>query len=159
MPKDQKAFVYTQEEFKKWVERLVDRFFTLTYLQMLIAVVVAALGLMNTMLISVGERKREIGVLRAIGTLRRQVIKMILLEAVSITLIGLATGVLAGILNAYFLIRIAVKVVAGFNLPFRFPVIMILIALPLVILVGLISAWLPARRAANLKVVDALNYE
>src|SRR5262249_1032304 len=56
---DQHAFVYTHEEFKQWVSQLIDQFFTLMYLQMVVAVFVAALGLANTMIISVDERKRE----------------------------------------------------------------------------------------------------
>ncbi|MGI8470134.1 MAG: ABC transporter permease [Pyrinomonadaceae bacterium] len=156
---EQKAFVYTHEEYKQWVTRLIDQFFTLTYLQMVIAVVVGALGLMNTMIVSVAERKREIGVFRAVGGFRWQVGKMILLEAISISLIGMTTGFLAGMLNAYFMIHTAAKVIAGFNLPFRFPLIMVLIAIPVVIIIALLSAWLPARRAARLPVIDAIGYE
>lgn len=155
----QKAFVYTHEEYKQWVMRLIDSFFTLMYLQMVIAVVVAALGLMNTMIVSVAERKREIGIFRAIGGLRGQVSKMILLEAVSISLIGLGTGFLGGLFIAYFLVHTAAKTIAGFNLPFRFPLLMVLIAVPVVIIVSLFSAWLPARRGSRLAVIEAIGYE
>lgn len=159
IPVGEKAFFYTHDEYKQWATRLIDQFFTLTYLQMVIAVIVAAIGLMNTMVISVAERRREIAVLRALGGFRQQILKMILLEAITISLIGLAAGIVAGLLDAYFLIQTAVKVVAGFNLPFKFPLLMIALALPLVILVALISAWLPARRAANLNVIESLGYE
>ena len=155
----QKAFIYTHEEYKQWVMRLIDGFFTLMYLQMVIAVLIAALGLMNTMIISVAERKREIGVLRAIGGLRGQIAKMILLEAVSISLIGTAAGLLGGVLVAYFLIHTAAKAVAGFNLPFSFPILLVLIALPVVIAVALISAWLPARRGSRLPIIESISYE
>ena len=155
----QKAFVYTHEEYKRFVMRLIDGFFTLMYLQMVIAVLIAALGLMNTMIISVAERKREIGVLRAIGGLRGQIAKMILLEAISISLTGTAAGLLGGILVAYFLIHTAAKAVAGFNLPFNFPTVLVLISIPVVIAVALLSAWLPARRGARLPVIEAIGYE
>ncbi len=155
----QKAFIYTHEEYKQWVMRLIDGFFTLMYLQMVIAVLIAALGLMNTMIISVAERKREIGVLRAIGSLRWQISKMILLEAVSISLIGMATGLIGGLLSAYFVIHTAAKAVAGFNLPFHFPTNLVLISIPVVIAVSLLSAWLPARSGSRLPVIEAINYE
>lgn len=156
---EQRAFIYTREEYKQWANRLIDQFFTLVYLLMIIAVFVAALGLVNTMVISVVERRREIGVLRAIGGLRGQIRKMILLEAVAISLIGIAAGLISGMLQAYFLVHTAARVIAGFTLPFRFPSAMVLAALPIVIIVALVSAWLPANRAARLKAVEAIGYE
>jgi putative ABC transport system permease protein len=156
---DQQAFVYTHEEFKQWIGRLIDQFFTLMYLQMVVAVFVAALGLANTMIISVDERQRELGIFRAIGGLRRQVVKMVLLEAVAISLIGLAAGAATGVLNAYYLVNTAAKVVAGFTVHLVFPYSLVLLALPLVILVAVSAAFLPALRAAKLKIVDAIGYE
>lgn len=153
------AFVYTHEEFKQWVSRLIDQFFSLMYLQMAVAVFVASLGLMNTMIISVDERKRELGIFRAVGGLRRQVVKMVLLEAVAISLIGLAAGTISGVLNAYFLVNTAAKVVAGFTLRFYFPVSIVFAAIPMVIVIAIFSAWLPAIRAARLNVVEAIGCE
>jgi hypothetical protein len=108
---------------------------------------VAGLGLINTLVVSVAERRRELGVFRAIGGLRRQVRRMILLEAASISLIGLATGALAGIFNAYFLVRTAAIMIAGLTLPFHFPVSLVLITVPAVLIVGLLAAWWPAQWA------------
>ncbi|MEP6848090.1 MAG: FtsX-like permease family protein [Acidobacteriota bacterium] len=156
---DQQAFVYTHEEFKAWVSSLIDQFFALMYLQMVVAIFVAALGLANTMIISVDERRRELGIFRAIGGLRMQVVKMVLLEAVAISLIGLAAGALTGIFNAYYLVNTAAKVVAGFTVRLVFPYSMIAWALPLVIVVAVGAALWPAIKAARLKVVDAIGYE
>lgn len=156
---EQKAFVYTHEEYKQWVTRLIDQFFSLMYLQMVFAIFVAAIGLVNTMLISVAERKRELGIFRAIGGLRRQVVKMVLLEAVAISLMGLVAGTITGLFNAYFLVNTAAKVVAGFTLQLIFPFSFVLASVPFVILVALISAWFPATAAARLRVVDAVGYE
>jgi len=156
---EKSAFVYTHTEYKVWVNRLIDQFFTLMYLQMVVAVFVAALGLVNTMIISVDERRRELGIFRAIGGLRRQVIKIVLLEAVAISLIGLVTGALMGALSAYFLVNTAVKVVAGFTIHLVFPYTMVLAALPFVVIVAVISAILPAIKAARQRVVEAIGYE
>lgn len=156
---EQRAFIYTHEEYKRWVTRLIDQFFTLTYLQMIIAIIVAALGLVNTLVISVAERRRELGIIRAIGGLRGQVRKMVLLEAVAIALIGFAIGIVAGIFNAYFLVRMAAAIIAGFKLPFHFPLLMVFVALPIVLVVALVAAWWPARRAMRLPVIEAIGYE
>lgn len=156
---EQRAFIYTHEEYKQWVNRLTDQFFTLVYLQMIIAVFVAALGLINTLVISIAERQSELGVIRAIGGLRGQVRKMILLEAVSISLVGIAAGLMAGVLSAYFLVRTAATVIAGFRLEFHFPFTTLLLMIPAVLAVALVSAWLPARYAMRLPIGEAINYE
>jgi putative ABC transport system permease protein len=156
---EQKSFVYTHEEYKRWISGIVDQFFGLMYVQMSIAFFIASIGLVNTMVISVTERRRELGIFRAIGGLRRQVVKMILLEAIAISLIGLFVGTLAGILNAYFLVNAATRIVAGYTLPLIFPISMVLAAIPVVILVAVMSAWFPARGASRLNVVEAIGYE
>lgn len=155
----QKAFIYTHEEYKQWVSVIVDQFFALMYVQMVVAVFVAGLGLINTMVISVAERKRELGIFRAIGGLRRQVVKMVLLEAVAISLIGLAAGITAGLMNAYFLVNTAALIIAGFTMPLIFPMSMVLAAIPIVIAAAVVSAWFPARSASRLNVVEAIGYE
>jgi len=155
----QDAFVYTHDEYKAYVGRLIDQFFTLMYLQMFVAILVAALGLINTMIISVDERRRELGVFRAIGGLRRQVLKMVLLEAVAISIIGLLTGAITGAMVAYFIVHTAAKVVAGFTIELVFPYTLVAAALPLVIIVAVAAAFFPAFKAARLRVVDAISYE
>jgi putative ABC transport system permease protein len=156
---EQRAFIYTQEEWRKWIMQLLDGFFVMTYMQMLVAVFTAALGIVNALIISTAERKRELGVIRALGGLRGQVRKLILLEAVAIALIGLVAGVIAGAFNTYFLVRTAASMIGGFTIPFAFPWALILGSLPLVLLIALAAAWWPARRTMNLKVVEAISYE
>ncbi|MGH9947390.1 MAG: FtsX-like permease family protein [Pyrinomonadaceae bacterium] len=154
-----RAFIYTHEEYKSWVNRLVDRFFTLTYLQIIIAILVAAVGLVNTMVISVAERRREIGIFRAVGGLRRQVAKMVMLEAASIGLIGLLTGMITGLLTAYFLVNTAAKVVAGYTIHLIFPYSVFFAAIPLVLIVAALSAFFPSYKAARIRVAEAIGYE
>jgi len=156
---EQRAFVYTHEEYRRWVGDVVDQFFGLMYVQMAIAFFVAVLGLVNTMVISVAERRREIGILRAIGGLRRQLSRMILLEGVAIALIGLFAGGAGGLMNAYFLVNTASRVVSGFSLPMVIPVKLVIVAVPVMIALAVISAWVPARHASRINVVDAIGYE
>ena len=156
---EQRAFVYTNLEYKRWVINLIDHFFTLTYAQMIVAILVAALGIMNTLIISVSERQREIGIIRAIGGQRRQLRKMILLEALAMAIIGVAAGALSGLFNAYFLVRTAAIMIAGFSLHLQFPTALVLLTLPLVVTVALAAALWPAHWAMRLGVIEAIGYE
>jgi putative ABC transport system permease protein len=155
----QTAFIYTHDEYRQWVSAILDQFFALMYVQMVVAVCVAVIGLVNTMVISVAERRRELGIFRAIGGLRGQVAKMVILEAVAISLIGVFVGTVAGLLNAYFLVNTVTRVIGGFTLPMIFPVSMVLIAIPMVITLAVVAAWLPARSASRQDVVKAIGYE
>jgi putative ABC transport system permease protein len=155
----QRAFIYTQEEWRSWVLKLLDQFFAMMYMQMLVAVFTAALGIVNALIISTAERKRELGVIRAIGGLRGQLRKMILLEAVVIGVIGIVTAAIAGVFNTYFLTRTAAAMIGGYTIPFVFPIKVILFASPIVLAIALLAAWWPARRAVNLRVVEAIGYE
>jgi putative ABC transport system permease protein len=154
-----RAFIYTHDEYKQLASRIVDQFFTLNYVTMIVAIVVAGIGLINTLVISVAERQRELGVFRAIGGLQRQVRRMIVFEAVSISLIGLFAGLFVGIYKLYFLVRTVAVLIAGFNLPYRFPPSLVIAALPVVLIVALLAAWWPAWRATRLRVADAISYE
>lgn len=156
---EQRAFIYTNDEYKRYILDLINGFFVLNYMQMFVAIFIAALGIINTLIISVAERKRELGVIRAIGGLRRQIRRMILLEAVAIAIIGVLTGALAGMLNTYFLVRTAASMIGGYTIPFYFSVPLVLLALPVVLVIALCAAWWPARKAVNLKVVEAIGYE
>lgn len=155
----QRAFIYTNAEYKRWVSNVIDQYFMLNYLQMLVAIFVAALGIINTLIISVSERRREIGVIRAIGGLRGQIRKMVLLEAVAMAIVAVITGALAGTLNTYFLVRTAAMMLGGFTIPFHFPAALILGALPIVVMIALAAAWWPARRAVHLRIIEAIGYE
>ena len=131
----------------------------LNYMQMVVAVFVAALGIINTLMISVSERRREIGIVRAVGGLRSQIRKMVLLEAVALAIVGVITGALAGACNTYFLVRTAGMILAGFIIPFRFPSTLILVTLPIVVGIALAAAWWPARHAVRLRVIEAIGFE
>lgn len=156
---EHRAFIYTNTEYRKWVLQLIDGFFLVNYMQTAVAVVIAALGIVNTLIISIAERQRELGVLRAIGGLRRQIRRMVLLEASVMAIVGVITGTIAGMMNTWFLVRTAATMVGGFTIPFRFPVLLIIIALPMTIIISLLAAWWPARKAVNLNVVEAIGYE
>jgi putative ABC transport system permease protein len=153
------ALVYTNAEFRSWIGSLVDQFFVLNYMQLVVAVFVAVVGIANTLIISVSERRREFGILRAIGGLRSQVRKMVLLEAVAISIVGVIVGAFAAIFNIQFMAHTESTVLAGYAVPFYFPWSLVLETLPAVIVVSLLAAWMPARRAMEMQVIEAIGYE
>ncbi len=155
----QQAFVYSNNEYKKWITGLIDRFFILYDVQIIIAILVAAIGIINTLTISVSDRRREFGVIRAVGGYRWQIGKMVMLEAVGITLVGILVGIVSSVFNTYFLVHTASNIIAGVSLPFSFPWRLILTSLPIAMVVAIVAAWVPARRAATLKVIAALGAE
>ena len=153
------AFVYTNAEFKRWISSLVDQFFTLNYMQLVVAVMIAILGIVNTLLISVAERQREIGIVRAIGGLRAQIRKLVLLEAVVVAFVGVIVGSVAGMLCTVFMSHTVSLVLAGYSVPFYFPWEFVLLSVPVVTVVSLAAGWWPARHAACMQVIEAIGYE
>ncbi len=121
-----------------------------------LALVVGGLGMMNTMVMSVFERTREIGVLRALGWRKRQVLAMVVRESVALSLIGGGVGILIGVLLGRILN--ANPVMQGF-LQLEYTPTLFLQALGLALALGMVGGVYPAWRAANLQPVEALRYE
>ena len=159
----QPLFVETSAESRRRGKEIVganlEQFFRFFYVQMFIAAFVAVIGIVNTLVISVWDRRREIGIIRAVGGLRRQVAKMVLLEAAAIGLIGMLTGVVKGVLDTYFMSRTAAAVFGGYSVPVYLPAVLILVSLPVVMAVALAAAWWPARVASRTNVVAAIGAE
>jgi putative ABC transport system permease protein len=128
-------------------------------MQLVIAVIVSVLGIVNTLMISIFERKREIGIIRAIGGLRVQIRKLILLEAVAISIVGVALGALAGMCSTEFNVHTVSMVLVGYAVPFLIPWTLILISLPVVIVVSLLAGWWPAQHASMKDIIEAIGYE
>jgi putative ABC transport system permease protein len=115
-----------------------------------ISLSVAGIGIMNVMLVSVSERTREVGLLRAVGVRRGQVLAVFLTESALLS----AAGGLLGLAAGWTAVRILVRVFPA--LPASPPVWAVVAALALSLAVGLLFGWLPARRAARLDPVAAL---
>ena len=115
------------------------------------------LGLANALGINVIERTREIGMLRAVGAKRRQIRRMIIAESLLLSLMGIALGVISGILLSF--VMTGVLEFAGLNIPYSFPGVGVLTAIAAGLICGILAALIPARRASDLQIVAALAYE
>jgi putative ABC transport system permease protein len=159
----QLLFIMTGDEVRHFikteVEWNIDRLFRFFYAQMLIAGLVAAIGIVNTLVISVWDRRREIGIIRAVGGTRGQIAGMVIAEAVALGILGLATAAVKGICDTYFMSRTAAAIFGGYSVPFHLPWQLMILSIPIVALVALAAAWWPARIAANTNVVTAIGSE
>ena len=144
-----------QEELKQSQEQQIDVLVNLIYALLSLAVIVSIFGIFNTLALSIHERTRELGMLRAVGMSRRQVRRMIRYEAVITALIGAMLGTALGVLFAALISRPLAD--EGFEL--AYPVVQLVVILVLAALAGVVAAVWPARQAAKLGVLDALAYE
>lgn len=147
--KDQREFAAEQRE-------PIDQFVLLIFALLALALVIAVLGIVNTLALSVIERTREVGLLRAIGLSRRQLRRMITLESVVISVLGAVLGVLLGvffgIVLMYALRDEGLEVISV-------PAGQLAVFLGLSVLIGVLAAVLPARRAARLDVLRAISHD
>jgi putative ABC transport system permease protein len=157
--KTDRLFVMTTDEMKASIRNLLNQFFALSYVQLVIALLVAVLGITNTLVISVAERRRELGILKALGSERRQVAALIILEATGIAIVG---GILGFALGSYLIYYAAETISAantGWTLPYSFPVGLAALLAPLVLVVTVLAALYPARLALAVSPAEALEFE
>ncbi len=147
--------VLTKQGFVDDQASQIDQLITLVYVLLSLSVIVSLFGIVNTLVLSIHERTRELGMLRAIGTSRRQVRQIVRYESVITALIGAVLGVVLGVIFA-ILVTIPLKE-EGFALSIPVPTLIILLVLAAI--AGVAAAILPARRAAKLDVLRALAYE
>jgi putative ABC transport system permease protein len=149
------AEVLNQQELKESREEQINGLVRLVYALLVFAILISLFGIANTLALSIHERTRELGMLRAIGMSRRQVRTMIRYEAVITALIG---GILGLILGLIFATLIAQPLKdEGFTL--SYPVGSLILILVVAAVAGVLAAIQPARRASRLDVLESLQYE
>jgi putative ABC transport system permease protein len=149
------AEVLNQGELREEREKQIDSVVQLFYVLLGLAVFISLVGVANTLGLSIYERTRELGMLRAIGMSRRQVRSMIRYEAVITALIGAILGLVIGVVFAALIAQPLKQ--EGFTL--SYPVGTLIGILVLAALLGVIAAIVPARRASRLDVLESLQYE
>jgi putative ABC transport system permease protein len=148
--------VNNQAETKQEYVKQVDQVFGIVYVLLILSVIISAFGIVNTLGLSIYERIRELGLLRAVGMSKRQVKRMIRVEAVIIAVLGAILGLAIGILFGWALQRALSDVgVDRLAIPFGQLAVMLIVAA----LIGVLAAIWPARRAAKLNVLEAISYE
>jgi putative ABC transport system permease protein len=147
------AKIQTKTQFTKTQEKGINLLLTLLYVLLSLSIVISLFGIVNTLVLTVFERTREIGMLRAVGMTRRQVRNMIRHESIITALLGAALGIPVGVVLA-LMVGKAIDYPA-FTIPWRTLIVFIVAA----VIAGLIAAIFPARRAGKLNILDALKYE
>ena len=151
--------IISNAQIRDYVFQLVDRWFSMSRVQILVAVLVAVLGIINTLTVSITDRRRELGVLQAVGGLRRQVRRTIWLEALTIGSIGLILGIALGVLNIYYTLGMVRRDLGGIDLDYLFPTPMALALVPVILFAAFVAAIGPAEAAVRGSLVEALEYE
>ncbi|TKB67083.1 MAG: FtsX-like permease family protein [Nitrospira sp.] len=151
--------VIRNHELRQEILDIFDRSFVLTYVLEAIAVLVAVLGIVNTLVTAVLERRREFAALRTIGASTSQVERLVLWEAAYLGLIGAVLGVAGGLLLALLLIHVINKQSFGWTIQMTVPGGVILQAVGLALTAALVAGYWPARWAARQPVVEGLREE
>jgi putative ABC transport system permease protein len=149
------AEVLNQGELKESREEQIDQLVNLFYGLLALAVLISLFGIANTLTLSIHERTRELGMLRAIGMSRRQVRTMIRYESVITALIGGVVGIVIGVIFA----TLIAQPLKGEGFTLSYPVGSLIGLLVVAAIFGVLAAVLPARRAARLDVLESLQYE
>jgi putative ABC transport system permease protein len=148
------AFVETAAEFQDRVAGMIDDILMMVNVIVALAVVIALIGIANTLALSVFERTHELGLLRAVGMTRRQLRRMVRYEAALVAVFGAALGVGLGLVFGLGVTSILPSTIAS---SFAVPVSQIVSVVLVAALAGVLAAWLPARRAGRLDVLSAIS--
>ncbi len=159
LKQSQEVFITSNRELRREILRIFDQTFSITYALQVIAIVVAIFGIVNTLILLVMERERDIGVLKAVGATNRQVQRMTLLEAALMGLISFVLGAVNGILLSMLLIFVINKQSFGWTIQFSIPTAMFGKTLILVLACALVAGLIPARAAVSKKVSEVMRLE
>jgi putative ABC transport system permease protein len=143
---------HTRSEWIDFRGKDMQQFLMLLYVLLALSVVVSLFGMVNALVLTVFERTREIGMMRAVGMTRRQVRRMVRHESIITALIGAGLGLPLGL-------AVAAAMSGALHAPFVLPIESLVIFTIVAILAGVLAAIGPARRASKLNVLEALHYE
>lgn len=149
--------LFDYADYRQTTLDTVSSTITIYYVLAAIIALPSLLALVNTLAMAVLERTREIGMMRAVGSTRGQISRMVLAESLMLASMGTILGVIAGIWMAYALVGALAS--SGFPMTFVFPWEGIIAGIVVGLVFGVIAALIPARSAARLDIVEALSYE
>lgn len=149
------AIVETKAEYIDSIVKQLNQFLYMLYALLAVSVVISLFGIVNTLILTVYERTREIGTLRAMGASRSQIRRMIRYESVITAIMGGVLGIALGTVFAY----IVTTQLEAQGISFTVPPVQLVLCLIVAMVVGVLAAVLPARRAARTDILAAIHYE
>jgi putative ABC transport system permease protein len=152
-------FALTRSELKEHTDRLVEQLYGVAYAQQLVVMIVAGLGVVTALIISVLQRRREMGMLRAIGAARSQVIRSVLAEACLMGVLGSVIGLIVGVPLEWYVLRVVILEETGFLFPVYVPWVESLWIVFGALLTATLAGVGPALMSVRERIPDAIAYE
>lgn len=156
---DRRIFVLSSGEVRDYVSGLTDEWFGMTWVQLSIAILVAILGIVNSLTVTIADRRRELGVLQAVGGLRSQVRGTLWMEAATIGFVSVLLGLMLGAVHLYFVLQVTYRDYPGLKFDYSYPYAIALVLFPTLVGAAFLSALGPAEAAVRAPLVQALEYE
>jgi putative ABC transport system permease protein len=154
-----RIFVLENDEVRRYVLDLTDQWFAMTWAQLAVAIAVAVLGIVNSLTVSITDRRRELGILRAVGGLRSQVRWAVWMEAIGVGLVSLVLGMVVGAIQIFCLLEMTSRDFPGLRFDYMYPYGVAAALVPTILLTALVGALVPAEHAVRGSLVEALEYE
>ncbi len=156
---NRRIFVLENEEVRQYVSDLTGQWFAMSWAQLAVAIVVAILGIVNSLTVSVTDRKRELGILRAVGGLRNQVRLAIWMEAIGVGLVSLVLGLALGAVHLYGVLEMTARDFPGLRFDYMYPYAVAAALVPTILVTAILGALAPAEAAVRGSLIEALEYE
>lgn len=156
---DRRLFVLSNAEVRQYVAGLTNQWFAITWVQISVAILVAILGIINSLTVTIADRRRELGILRAVGGSRGQVRGTLWMEAVALAMVGVILGLAVGAVHLYYVLELTFRDFPGMRFDYVYPYRVALLLVPIICAAALISAFGPAEAACRGSLVEALEYE
>jgi putative ABC transport system permease protein len=149
----------TRQELCQSISNVIRRFYSMLYAQEAVVGMVAIIGVVVALLISVLQRRRELGLIRAVGASQSQVLYSVLAEATLMGLIGAAIGLIVGLPLEWYAIRVIVWEESGFLFPVPIPYSTAAVLVSMAVTLATLAGLVPALHAVRLRIPDAIAYE
>jgi putative ABC transport system permease protein len=156
---NRRIFVLSNADVRAYVTGLTNQWFTMSWAQLAIAILVAVLGIVNSLTVSVADRRRELGILRAVGGFPNQVRWTIWMEALTVGLVSLVLGLLFGAITLKLQLDMSSRDFPGLQFDYMYPYTVAALLFPIILSTAVLGALAPAEAAVRGSLVEALEYE